>query len=120
MKIRSFAILAALCAALHLGCSGDEGASDAHDHGAQEGHDHGDEAGGAAGTDEAKGLAELAPEDRALAEAQETCPVSGEPLGSMGAPIKVMVKDRPVFLCCESCRKKLLADPDKYLEMLDR
>jgi len=118
MKIRTFAALAALCAALHLGCSGDKGASDTHDHGAHEGH--GEEAGGKTGADESKGLAALAPEDRALAEAQETCPVSGEPLGSMGTPIKVMVKDRAVFLCCESCRKDLLANPDKYLAMLDK
>ena len=33
----------------------------------------------------------------------------------VGTPVKVMVKDQPVFLCCKSCRKKALADPDKTL-----
>lgn len=61
-------------------------------------------------------LAKLSPEDRKLAEAQKFCVVQDKNrLGSMGKPIKVMVKDQPVFLCCEHCRKKALADPDKTL-----
>ena len=48
-------------------------------------------------------VAKLSPEDRALAEAQETCPVTGELLGSMGAPIKVAVEGRDVFVCYEGC-----------------
>jgi hypothetical protein len=64
---------------------------------------------------EIKALAGLGPEDRRLAEAQRQCPVSGEPLGSMGTPVKVMVKDQPVFLCCKNCVKKALAAPDRTL-----
>jgi hypothetical protein len=37
----------------------------------------------------------------------------------MGPPIKVMVDGRPVFICCEGCRQKLLAEPAKYLAKLD-
>ena len=37
----------------------------------------------------------------------------------MGEPVKVVVKERTVFLCCDGCTKKLLADPDKYLAKLD-
>ena len=33
----------------------------------------------------------------------------------MGPPLKVTVKDQPVFLCCKGCQKKALADPDKTL-----
>ena len=33
----------------------------------------------------------LSAEDRALAEKQGTCPVTGQPLGSMGKPVKVGV-----------------------------
>jgi len=33
----------------------------------------------------------------------------------MGVPVKVMVKDQPVFLCCKGCQKEALADPDKTL-----
>src|SRR5271165_6480779 len=53
--------------------------------------------------------------DQELIEKQKTCPVTNQPLGSMGVPVKVRVKGRTVFLCCAGCKKKLLANPDKYL-----
>ncbi|MCA9171122.1 MAG: efflux RND transporter periplasmic adaptor subunit [Planctomycetales bacterium] len=59
---------------------------------------------------------QLSAADRALAERQRTCPVSGALLGSMGVPIRVDVRATPVFICCEACRSRLLADPAKYLE----
>lgn len=62
-----------------------------------------------------KNLQSLPEADRAEAVAQKRCPVSGEPLGSMGAPIKVPVRNTSVFLCCEGCRKKLMGNPDAYL-----
>jgi len=79
-------------------------------------HEHGDSL--AAKTGSPEGLAELSAEDRALAEKQRTCPVSGELLGSMGKPYKVTVKGRTVFLCCEGCEAKIKKDPDKYLEKI--
>src|SRR5262245_40549736 len=48
-------------------------------------------------------LAKLSPEDRKLAEQQKYCPDSNELLGSMGAPMKVLVKEKPVFICCKGC-----------------
>jgi YHS domain-containing protein len=60
-------------------------------------------------------LAELAPADRPLAEAQRLCPVTGEALGEMGTPVKVDVKGQTVFLCCDGCKKKALDNPDKTL-----
>ena len=36
---------------------------------------------------------------------QKICPVSGKPLGSMGAPPKVRVGEEEVFLCCKGCSK---------------
>jgi hypothetical protein len=65
-------------------------------------------------------MAKLSPPDRELAMKQAVCVVSGEPLGSMGAPIKIDVKGQSVFICCESCRDPLLADPDKYLSKLKK
>ena len=64
-------------------------------------------------------LDKLAPEDRALAEFQRRCPISDEPLGSMGVPIKVMVNDQPVFVCCSSCIKSATKDPDKTLQKVN-
>jgi hypothetical protein len=57
--------------------------------------------------------------DKALIEKQKLCLVANEPLGSMGTPVKVNVKGRDVFLCCEHCREAVLKDPDKYLAKLD-
>jgi hypothetical protein len=72
-----------------------------------------------AGDEEARiqaNLAKLSPDDRALAEQQKFCAVNTDSrLGSMDEPVKVMVAGQPVFLCCGSCKKKALADPDKTL-----
>jgi hypothetical protein len=63
-----------------------------------------------------KALAGLDPADRELAEQQKFCAVQNKNrLGEMGTPVKVMVKDQPVFLCCKSCKEEALADPDKTL-----
>jgi hypothetical protein len=60
--------------------------------------------------------AKLSPEDRALVEAQEWCVVStDERLGSMGPPIKLLIKEQPVFICCKGCKRKAEADPDHTL-----
>ena len=42
--------------------------------------------------EQAEALSQLSAADRALAAKQKTCPVTGELLGSMGAPYKVTVK----------------------------
>lgn len=92
---------AVIAAALLGGCGGDEHA----------GHDH--------GTMEApKGdldFSGLTADQAARAKAQGVCPVSGKPLGSMGAPIEVEGAGAKVFLCCEGCLKKFHADPAKYV-----
>ncbi|MEX2092046.1 MAG: hypothetical protein WD971_05180 [Pirellulales bacterium] len=70
-------------------------------------------------SDVTEAMAALSETDRAAALAQKVCPVSGDALGGMGTPIKVTVKGRDVFLCCEGCREKLEANPDEYLAKLD-
>jgi YHS domain-containing protein len=49
---------------------------------------------------------------------QRVCPVMDEPLGGMGQPLKVMIGDKPVYLCCKGCVKKIEAEPLKYLELV--
>lgn len=61
----------------------------------------------------------LSPEDRALADAQKLCPVTDEPLGSMGVPVKLMINDQPVFICCKSCEKEARKDPEKTLKKVE-
>jgi hypothetical protein len=66
-------------------------------------------------------LEQLDPADRKLAKEQKYCAINSEDrLGSMGAPVKVMVKDQPVFLCCGGCRKAALKDPDKTLASVNK
>lgn len=60
-------------------------------------------------------LAKMSAEDRASAEKQHMCPVSDKMLGSMGAPIKLTVKDQDVWICCEGCKQQVLDDPDTFL-----
>ncbi len=63
--------------------------------------------------------AKLSPADRALVAAQEWCVISTDGrLGSMGPPIKLDIKGRPVFVCCKGCKKEAEADPDKTLATL--
>jgi len=47
------------------------------------------------------------------------CAVSGEKLGSMGAPIDVVVDNRLVRLCCKGCKKALAKDPAKVMADVD-
>lgn len=68
----------------------------------------------------AKALSKLSPLDRALVERQKVCAVANMPLGSMGTPIKVDVNGQPVFICCEGCRTRLLANSAKYLGKLSK
>lgn len=65
-------------------------------------------------------LAKLSPEDRTSAEKQHVCPVSGEMLGTMGAPLKIDVNGQDVWICCGGCKDKLLANPDEYLAKLKK
>lgn len=48
----------------------------------------------------------LSPMDQLLVSVQEICPVTGEPLGSMGTPVKVQVGQQIAFLCCKGCQGK--------------
>ena len=51
---------------------------------------------------------------------QKICPVTGEPLGSMGTPVRVSIGGKPVYVCCKGCEKSLLRKPDEYLSKLPK
>ncbi|MGB7326651.1 MAG: hypothetical protein WBD31_17375 [Rubripirellula sp.] len=53
--------------------------------------------------------------DELLISLQATCPVSGQPLGSMGKPPKITIGDKSLFVCCAGCTKKVEASPEQYL-----
>jgi Cu(I)/Ag(I) efflux system membrane fusion protein len=64
-------------------------------------------------------LAKLSASDRAIAAKQKFCPQTGNRLGKMGPPPKLMVNGRPVFTCCQGCNNDALADPDATLKKVD-
>ncbi|MCB9920930.1 MAG: hypothetical protein H6822_02040 [Planctomycetaceae bacterium] len=49
---------------------------------------------------------------------QKLCPVTGEPLESMGGAIPVTVKGATIKVCCQGCVKAVNKDPDKYLAIV--
>lgn len=58
----------------------------------------------------------------------DTCPVTGEKLGSMGKPIDYLYKYktadgkervRLVRFCCSACPATFKKDPEKYLKKID-
>ena len=53
-----------------------------------------------------------------MARRHKICPVTGEPLGSMGKPSKLSVQGQTVFICCPGCEEALRQHPQKYLTKL--
>jgi Cu(I)/Ag(I) efflux system membrane fusion protein len=60
----------------------------------------------------------LSLDDGQLAAKQKICPVTDEPLDSMGGPVRVEVAGRVVFICCKGCEAALRKNPAKYLAKL--
>lgn len=89
------------------------------------GHQHGDAGAdrpGRATTKDAKiaaNLQKLPEPDRVLAMAQRTCPITREPLGSMGVPLRVELEGRPVYLCCAACKDEALQRAGEIVRGLD-
>ncbi len=62
--------------------------------------------------DSTEALAKLPMEEREAVEAQKYCAVANTSLlGAMGAPIKLEIDGKPVYLCCGGCTKKAQANP---------
>ncbi|MCC6491720.1 MAG: efflux RND transporter periplasmic adaptor subunit, partial [Pirellulales bacterium] len=65
-----------------------------------------------------KQLDKLSAADRELALAQVMCPVTQEPLGSMGVPAKITLQGQPVFLCCKGCERQAAQNAEQTLAKL--
>jgi hypothetical protein len=66
-------------------------------------------------------LSKLSRVDRRLAEAQGYCPVlQMNRLGSMGVPVKIILKGEPVFLCCAGCEKQAREHAGRTLARVER
>ena len=64
------------------------------------------------------GVYKVSASDQPFIAAQKNCPVMDEPLGGMGAPLKVHANGQAIYICCAGCAKKIADDPDKYLKIL--
>ena len=49
----------------------------------------------------------------------DTCPVTGQPLDSMGGPVSYVHEGREIKFCCAGCDSTFEADPAKYLAEID-
>lgn len=97
------------------------GSGSGHAHGAPASSQAADGTSAAATAEKIKtNLGKLSVTDKAQAIAQQTCPVTGLTLGSMGVPIKVNADGRDLFLCCAGCTPAVQKDPRAILEKLDR
>ncbi len=68
-----------------------------------------------------KNMALLSPADRKAAEEQRYCAAFQDKLlGTMGPPVKVMVKGKAVFTCCEGCESALREDPESTLKIVEQ
>jgi hypothetical protein len=65
-------------------------------------------------------LASLSPEDRRLALSQGFCAADGceTRLGAGGPPLKAVLQEEPVFLCCEACERWARAHPAEAVARL--
>src|SRR5262249_59670724 len=61
-------------------------------------------------------------EDRRLAGEQYWCPIMKDKtrLGSMGTPVRVILEEQPVFLCCDGCRTAAFANPKETLAKAEK
>ncbi len=60
-------------------------------------------------------VAALTESDREGIARQRVCPVLGGQLGSMGTPVKLLVADQPIYLCCQGCIGKVRENPERYV-----
>jgi YHS domain-containing protein len=60
-------------------------------------------------------VAELTAADQPGIARQKICPVMDTPLGDHGAPIKLLVGNRPLYVCCKGCIGKVQSNPEQYL-----
>lgn len=125
MNYQSSVLLTVCLALLIAGCGTPKSAEGTKEGGnksnTHQGHQHGSSSDSKTEMEQMKAeLAKLSPEDAASAEKQHICPVSDKMLGSMGAPIKVSVNDREIWICCAGCKQQVLKEPAKYLAKIDK
>jgi Heavy metal binding domain len=62
---------------------------------------------------------DLTGDELAFVLKQRNCPVTDEPLGSMGNPIIIEVTGRKIAICCRGCEDSIREAPEKYFAKVD-
>jgi YHS domain-containing protein len=70
--------------------------------------------------DEIAKIKTLPAAEQDLALKQAVCPVSGDHLGNMGAPVKITAEGRTFYLCCKGCQDDVKANPKAVIARLDK
>ena len=70
---------------------------------------------GASNTNQHSGMPHQSETGGSVAMTQKLCPVTGEPLDSMGGAIPVNANGETVYVCCQGCVKAVNTNPEKYL-----
>ena len=65
-------------------------------------------------------IKKLPPAEADVALKQVVCPVSGDHLGNMGAPVKTSAEGRTFYLCCKNCQDEVNANPKAVIAKLDK
>lgn len=108
-------------ASAYFGASGSASSSDGADSGAAVSTTRNTtKAKGGLSSSQLAQVQKLSPEDQKLALKQVSCPVTGEPLGSMGPPVKVIVEGQPVFLCCVGCEMEAQEHAEETLKKVKK
>jgi hypothetical protein len=50
---------------------------------------------------------------------QKSCPVTGNPLGSMGPPVAVTCNGKTIYLCCQGCLQKFQSNCSVYADIAE-
>lgn len=45
---------------------------------------------------------------------QGRCPVTGEPLGDHGTPVKLLIGSQTLYLCCRACIDEVISAPERF------
>lgn len=75
-----------------------------------EGHDHSEHRGSMMGHQHEEGKTD------AINVGNKICPVSGEPVESMGGAYQLEHNDKIYSFCCEGCAEGFKKNPEKYIK----
>lgn len=59
-------------------------------------------------------------EAQGAARTQRACPVMGGEIGPIDKALYVDVKGKRIYICCAACENAILADPDTYIEKIEK